>query len=799
MEPELAENIALPADVAAGVGGHGGVGVAAAQGDRIGPYRIVGRLGAGGMGQVLLGRAEDGTLAAVKTIRPELLDNPDVGNRFRREIEALRTVESPWVARLLGGSADAEVPWLASEFVAGPTLDRAVAGCGPLPVAVVAGIGVRLAAALSDVHGKGLLHRDLKPGNVLLSATGPKLIDFGIARAADEETAVSGGTMLGSLGYMAPEQVLDAGHAVSASDVFSLGAVLVYAATGRGPFGEAEPAVLLHRTARAETELGAVPVELHGIVAACLLREPADRPTPAELAQALQCPDPATGWPAEITRMIAESSASAQAAALAPPPRPTNAAASTGAGRPARRRSPLVIAAASAFVLAAAGTAAVLHFGVGSGSPADGQPTPSVAATKAPPAAATLTGVTEQGGPGHNAVFTTAQTRPPSGFHPWAAYLADQPTGCSLGAGTLVCRLVDGSLQALDTATGHERWRVDLPKDPGAPDQPTTNNGLRLIPEDGDDPAINGNRVASRDADGALRVQDLTGGRVLSTTPFGKDVGLATEPLADGDRLLLSLCHRGEEIGCEFTLDASTFDGGQPTWSRPLGRNGPTTVKLHLRYGPVAGDGHTVYAATSDGLASFDEDTGAPIATMPGACGPLAVTGTTVLCRTADGGLVTAGARDFAGSKDISGDNQRLHDQKTVITATDGTVITAQNASDGSMSAIDAATGAQRWRLAVDKPRGGDSTVYPTTARPILLGTKAVTMTDARLLIVPANPEGAAPAPTTVDLAKPAGSPGPHATLSSFAEYGHPRVLALDGILIAVGADGAVHAVEAPQ
>ncbi|MER7753706.1 protein kinase [Kitasatospora sp. NPDC097643] len=773
----------------------------AALGDRIGPYRVVGRLGAGGMGQVLLGRAEDGTLAAVKTIRPDLLDNPDVGNRFRREIEALRTVESPWVARLLGGSADAEVPWLASEFVAGPTLDRAVAGCGPLPVGVVAGIGVRLAAALSDVHGRGLLHRDLKPGNLLLSATGPKLIDFGIARAVDEETAVSGGTLLGSLGYMAPEQALNAGEAVPASDVYSLGAVLVYAATGRGPFGEAEAAVLLHRTTRADPELGAVPDELRGIVAACLLREPADRPTPAELAQALQRLDSATGWPAEITRMIEESGASAQVAALAPPPRPTHDPASTGAGRPAaRRRSTLVIAAASAFVLAAAGTVAVLRFGVDGESPATGRPAPSVTATKAPPAVAALTGVTEQGGPGRNAVFTTAQTRPPSGFHPWAAYLADQPTGCSLGAGTLVCRLVDGSLQALDTATGRQRWRVDLPKNPGEPDQPMTGNGLRLIPDDGDDPAINGNRVASRDTDGALRIQDLTSGRALSTTPFGKDVGLATEPLADGNRLFLSLCHRGEEIGCEFTLDVSTFDGGQPTWSRPLGRNGPTTAKLHLRYGPVAADGRTVYAATSDGLASFDEETGAPIAKLPDTCGPLAVTGSTVLCRTADGGLVTAGTRDFAGSKDISGDNQRLHDQKTVITATDGTVITAQNASDGSVSAFDAATGAQRWRLAVDKPRGGDATVHPTAARPILLGTEAITMTDARLLIAPANPEGdAAPTPTTVDLAKPAGSPGPHATLPSFAAYGHPRALALDGILIAVGADGAVHAVEAPQ
>ncbi|MGE7433015.1 protein kinase domain-containing protein [Kitasatospora sp. NPDC001175] len=751
------------------------------------------RLGVGGMGEVLLGLAEDGTLAAVKTIRPALLHSPAVRDRFRREIEAVRSVESPCVAQLLDGSAEDEVPWMATEFVPGPTLDHAVAVCGPLPVAVVAGLGVHLASALLTVHTRGLLHRDLKPSNVLLSSTGPKLIDFGIARAMDMDALTATGTVLGTLGFMAPEQVVNARQVVPASDVFSLGAVLVYAATGSGPYGDAPPHVLLHRMANAGTDLSAVPPELHEITAACLRPAADDRPTPAELIVALERIGSFAGWPTEIYRLIEESRSSAQAAALAPvragaDDRRADASADTEAAGPRRRRI-ITIAGASAFVLLA-GLAAAIHFGSGAGPAASGP-------AASPPPAATVTGVTESGGPGHNGVFPTSRTGLPSGFHPWSGYLADQPTGCSLGAGTLICRLVDGSLQAIDTANGRQRWRVDLPADPSLLDQPTTADGLRLIPGDGDDPAINGDRVASKDNAGALRIQDLASGRILSTTSFGKDVHLAAEPLADGNRLFLSLCHRHSDgFGCDYTLNESSFDGKQAPWSHQLGSSGPSIATLHNVYGPWAATGRTVYAPTTSGLSSFDEDSGAPTGALSNNCDSLAVPGPTVLCRVADGGLVRAEARSLAKPNDLGGLNPRLQDRSTRVTAADDTVIIAQSPSDGSMMAIDAATGTLRWRIVVDQPHGGQNLLYPTAASAILLDAKAVTMTDTRLLMVPVAPgDATAPTtPTTLPLAKPSGSPGPHAAISSFVEYQHPRLLALGGVLLAVGGDGALHA-----
>ncbi|WP_051838367.1 protein kinase domain-containing protein [Streptomyces sp. NRRL WC-3742] len=740
-----------------------------AAGEWIGPYRVAGRLGAGGMGEVLLGVGRDGRLAAVKTVRRDLLDHPEAADRFRREIEALRAVESPYVARLLDADPEAEVPWLASEFVAGPRLDRAVAECGPLPVRVVADLGLRLAAALADVHGRGLLHRDLKPGNVLVADGGPKLIDFGLARAADEETLTTDGLVLGSLGYMAPEQVADARQALPASDVFSLGAVLVFAATGTGPYGDAPAPAMLHRMARAETELGAVPEELRGILGACLLRDPAERPTLAELVPALEALGPAGWWwSPQIGRMIERSAAEARAAA----------------GRTKPRRPRLIALGAALAVLVAGGTVAALRWGDDGGRP--------TAVAVAPG----LTGVTEKGGPGGNRAFPAGRSLLPASFEPWSAYLADQPTGCSLGRGTLVCRLVDGSLQALDTANGHQRWRVDLARDPSVQAQPDTENGLRLIPRDGEGPAIEGDRVASSSREGALRVQELTSGRVLSTTPFGKDVTLYEEPLAVGDRLFLTVCdHSGAEIGCAFSLKAATFAGGEPAWSRALGHNGPSTARLRLVYGAEAADEHAVYASTPDGIAAFDPGSGAPLATLPEKCGPFALTGSKALCRTAEG-LVTAGAGDFAGRKDLAGAVSSLHDQNWQVTAGDGTVIVGRNGTTGVTSVLDAGTGALRRELTVDGPGASGSAAHQGTAPPVLLGTRVLTMTDTRLTIAPVTPDGA---PAAVELPKPGGAPGLHVNMGRFPDYARPRVLALDGLLIAIGGDGAVHALAAPQ
>ena len=763
------------------------------QQERVGPFRVVKRLGGGAMGDVLLGLAEDGTLAAVKTIRPDLLSSLTMRERFRQEIEAVRSVENPYVARLIGGSAQGDIPWLGTEFVPGPTLGQAVGACGPLPVAVVAEVGAGLASALLAVHGCGLLHRDLKPSNLVLSADGPKLIDFGIARAMEADGNATAGTQIGigSAGYMPPEQVAGAaGQVVPASDVFSLGAVLVYAATGTGPYGEGGEFALLYRTVNEEPDLDAVPAALRDIVAACLRRAPEDRPEPAELARTLSELASGATWPPQIVNLIEDSRDSAQAAVAAmPPPVPDR-----------RRRRILVVAGVSALVLVA-GLAVVPRLGHESGLAGSAKPTTSVSTPTEKPATLTLTGVKEVGGPGGNRDFTTAQTRLPTGFHPWSTYLADQPTGCSLGEGTLVCRLVDGSLQALDTATGKQRWRVDLPADPASLTQPYANDGLPLIPEDGVSPAIDGNRVASVDSTGNLRIQDLANGRVLASVSYGKDVLLTDDPVADGNRLYFSLCHRHSGMGCDFTLNGAGFDGTKLAWSQPLGGNGESMVSLREnRYEATTAVDGTVYADTASGLAAFNEATGAKTGALSSRCNSMAVSGKTVLCETIGNAMMRAAAKTLGTATDLGSADPRLKNQSLVFTATDGTVGLARNTAEGSILAFDTATGALHWRSIVDQPQPPDSDAVSTTAAPIILGGKVVTATSSGLLTIPlASGDNTEPTSTTVALAQPSGSPGPHAAMPAFASIQHFRVLALNGLLIVVGGDGALHAMNAPQ
>ncbi len=200
----------------------------------IGPYRLLGRLGSGGMGRVYLGRSGGGRTVAVKIVHPHFALDEEFRARFRREVEAARRVGGAWTAPVLDADPDAPVPWVATGYAAGPTLTEAVREGAPLPAHSVRVLGAGLAEALAHVHSLGLVHRDVKPSNVLLTLDGPRLIDFGIARATDGTASLTAtGASVGSPGYMAPEQIL--GKPVTgAADVFSLGAVLVYAATGQG-------------------------------------------------------------------------------------------------------------------------------------------------------------------------------------------------------------------------------------------------------------------------------------------------------------------------------------------------------------------------------------------------------------------------------------------------------------------------------------------------------------------------------------------------------------------------------------
>ncbi|MFC8826299.1 bifunctional serine/threonine-protein kinase/ABC transporter substrate-binding protein [Streptomyces sp. NPDC057137] len=250
----------------------------------IGGHRLLARLGAGGMGVVYLGRTETGALAAVKVIQAEYADDPGFRARFRREVDLARRVSSPWAVPVTGAAAAAAEPWLATAFVPGPSLGEAVTAHGPLPVRSVRALARMLAGALGAVHEAGLVHRDVKPGNVLLAVDGPRLIDFGIARATDETALTSPDMVVGTPGFLAPEQAEARGAEVgSASDVFSLGCLLAYALTGRPPFGGGTADVLLYRTVHDEPDIGGAwgddDPELRQLLLSCLAKDPADRPT----------------------------------------------------------------------------------------------------------------------------------------------------------------------------------------------------------------------------------------------------------------------------------------------------------------------------------------------------------------------------------------------------------------------------------------------------------------------------------------------------------------------------------------
>lgn len=283
--------------------------------EHLGPYRPVARLGAGGMGEVFLARDDQQRTVAVKVIRPELAANRDFRIRFRREVDAARAVSGRYTATVVDADPDGPVPWLATAHIVGPTLADAVEEHGPLPPKSVLALGAGLAEALIAVHSAGLVHRDLKPSNVLLSAEGPRVIDFGIVRATDGYELTLSGVLLGSPRYMCPE------HATGdpmgpEGDVFCLGSVLAFAATGNAPFDGSSAATLLYQVVHGTPDLTGVPDPLDTIIELCLDKSPTARPTPDRVSAAcVPGGTDALDWTGWLPEPVA-ASISAQAADL---------------------------------------------------------------------------------------------------------------------------------------------------------------------------------------------------------------------------------------------------------------------------------------------------------------------------------------------------------------------------------------------------------------------------------------------------------------------------------------------------
>jgi serine/threonine protein kinase len=377
---------------------------------RIGPYQLRGVLGAGGMGRVFLGVSADGDQVAVKVIRADLALDPEFRARFRREVTVARKVSSRFTAPLIAADADGPVPWLATAYVTGPSLADAIAQRGPLPAASVLKLAAGLAEGMSAIHSAGVIHRDLKPSNVLLAQDGPRVIDFGISVAAETSQLTRAGLLIGSPGYMSPEQV-EGREVGPASDIFSLGAVLAFAATGEAPFGNGSAPTLAYRAVYREVNLDRVPAEVRGLIDRCLAKDPGQRPAARDLMFAAAAISPTERWAAApVTRTFTElpagqdgfrtlTSARLSSVSQTAPDRPGRQQ-----GRRRQPRRPLAIASVVVGILAASAAGGIAVAGCTSqtvgvhsvsppitSAPTTAAPSTSPTAIVAPPTSASAT------------------------------------------------------------------------------------------------------------------------------------------------------------------------------------------------------------------------------------------------------------------------------------------------------------------------------------------------------------------------------------------------------------------------
>ncbi|MFJ3904095.1 PQQ-binding-like beta-propeller repeat protein [Streptomyces sp. NPDC090025] len=461
----------------------------------IATYRLLARLGSGGMGTVYLARSPGGRTVALKTLHSRLAADPAFRARFRLETDAARVIGSRHGAAVFDADPLAETPWLATEYVLGPPLDDAVALAGPLPETTVRALGAALAGGLRQLHSSDVVHRDLKPSNILVTAHGPKLIDFGIARAAGDDHLTTTGAAAGTPAYMSPEQAAGQEHP-PAGDVFALAGVLVFAATGRPPFGTGAPADLLYRVRYAEPDpeaLAAVPPALRRTVEACLAKDPVARPTTDQLiaelhdghgefadhlppallaAVARRATDV---WHPLPPRLPAPAVDPYEAATVAPTT-PSALPSTTTPSVPRRRMLPLVGGAALGAVAVATGVGFWLNSGDDSTNRANRA---NGTDGKGGGAAGGPSGAPSSAGPG-----ATASDGAPAPL--WREGVLDREETITPflvpGAGGAVVGCVEtGAFRVRDARTGRELWRTIQLLKP----QQVTSDGARFYNADG--------------------------------------------------------------------------------------------------------------------------------------------------------------------------------------------------------------------------------------------------------------------------------------------------------------------------
>jgi outer membrane protein assembly factor BamB len=692
---------------------------------QIGPYRILRRLGGGGMGHVYLAASASGRAVAVKVIRPEFSAEPGFRRRFRAEVDAARAVSGAFTTPVVDADPDGQPPWLATAYVAGPSLQEAVRADGPLPEQSLRVLGAGIAEALLAVHRAGLIHRDLKPGNILLAGDGPRVIDFGISRALDATSHTVDGEILGSAGYMSPEHAAGL-DLTPASDVFSFGAVLAYAARGEGAFGTGPFQVLLFRALHEAPQLDRVPPALADLVAACLHKDPGQRPPVDWLARQLAGTPGVSGWLPPNLRNAVWQREQEQTVAIAAARRPV-----------VSRRAVLIGGSALLTAGVAAGAYAILA--PSRGTPAAPQlawtgtlPNPDVGPYQSASGNTTLVcaSLTEvhafdlitghalwnDAGAGDTSIFGDAERIYPvrddgkvyaldqrTGRQLWVSAPSgnEAPTAVLSSRGTLVVRDNQRRLYAVDAATGDPRWTHQSPSSSYQQDGVTA-NGLLI----------------SHGSSSYEQWKQAGGGygrNLGSHYALSMDTG---EVRWSKDKPLEGVCVPpvGDvlyAVDDKNTMVALRAAGGDPVWESPT-RYSSTGVVGFL--GTITLHGDTLVCFPSTGfqgskgsiISAFDVATGRALWTLdtPESSG-LAVRGQT-LCYFDNGlkavDLRTGQARWTAGA-DLAPKLQFLWEAGGLFLA--GTLDDANG--QGGLYGWDAATGQQVWHYPV-VTNAGDTT-----------------------------------------------------------------------------------------
>ncbi|RVU21358.1 serine/threonine protein kinase [Streptomyces antnestii] len=682
---------------------------------RIGPFEVLGRLGAGGMGLVYLARSASGRRVAIKTVRTELAEDQLFRVRFTREVEAARAVSGFYTAAVVDADPRAAVPWLATAYVPAPSLEEIVNECGPLPAQAVRWLAAGIAEALQSIHGAGLVHRDLKPSNVLVVEDGPRVIDFGIASGVSNTRLTMTNVAVGTPAYMSPEQAKDSRSVTGASDVFSLGSTLVFAATGHAPFHGANPVETVFMLLREGPDVEGLPAELRPLIESCMQMEAPLRPSPADL-QAQLAPHlfgsgsddsgTASAWlPERSVALIEErrggrppvrtsgssgrgSSGGRGGHGLGPGPMPAMPAQPPGPppGHAPRtdgwRPSPAPVGAAHAPDPGPVHLAGV-RVPIGPGPRvADAR----AAAVKAPPADAGLAASWSRPRPGANGTPDPVVPAPApeagAAWRPWRFRMSNDVWGTPSVAGDLVY-VTSFEVHALDVSTGRRRFKTrDVAWSMAVTDgRIHASDGPTLYALD----AREGHDLWRLQSDAWVYSLKADRGTVVTGTRGG---GVQAREAATGDKLW------------ELT-------GAQTDFESP-------------EAGPVIHDG-TVYVWQDARLRALEARTGEERWSYPigdaASCG-----GVPVRLTPASDGYVYVAAGTRVLSVDVASGHVRWHFEAPAVflcppafvpgpAVTGGGVYLADHL--GTVYALDATDGRDRWRIATE-PR-------PSSVEPVLV------------------------------------------------------------------------------